>query len=151
MRIVVQNVKEAHLSISNKRITSIQKGYVLLVGFKDGDEAQIVGKMIDKILKMRVFQDGDGKTNLAVGEVDGEILAVPQFTLYADLANGRRPSFTKALNPLAAEKLFLLFIEELSRCYPRVFAGIFGADMQVNLTNDGPFTLVLDSEELFHI
>ncbi|MFA5421529.1 MAG: D-aminoacyl-tRNA deacylase [Bacilli bacterium] len=148
MRIIVQNVIDAHLSIDNRQLCAIDRGYVLLVGFTAGDSGDVVNKMVDKIVRMRVFQDENGKTNLAIGDVQGAILAVPQFTLYADLSGGRRPSFTKVLNPDDAERLFDHFVESLKASYADVCSGVFGADMKVNLTNDGPFTLILDSEDL---
>jgi D-tyrosyl-tRNA(Tyr) deacylase len=149
MRIVLQNVKESHLSIANRLFCSIGPGYVLLVGFCEGDDERLAIKMAERILKMRVFQDEKGKTNLSIIDIEGSILAVPQFTLYADLSGGRRPSFTKALEPRAAKGLFDTFVKALKDSYPDVCQGVFGADMQVNLTNDGPFTLILDSRDLF--
>lgn len=148
MRIIVQNVTDAKLSISNRVLASIGRGYVLLVGFTMGDDELIVAKMADKVLKMRLFQDELGKTNLSIIDIQGEIMAVPQFTLYADLTGGRRPSFTKALIPEEANRLFEYFFAELQKNYDLVTAGVFGADMKVNLTNDGPFTVLLDSQEL---
>ena len=120
----------------------------MLVGFTMGDDELIVAKMADKVLKMRLFQDELGKTNLSIIDIQGEIMAVPQFTLYADLTGGRRPSFTKALIPEEANRLFEYFFAELQKNYDLVTAGVFGADMKVNLTNDGPFTVLLDSQEL---
>jgi len=149
MRVIVQNVKDAKLSISNQLYAVIDQGYVLLIGFKDEDNETIVDKMIDKILKVRLFQDDKGKTNLSIIDIEGAILAVPQFTLYADLTGGRRPSFTKALAPERASLLFDYFVVQLKKLYKQVEVGVFGADMKVNLTNDGPFTIILDSEELF--
>jgi D-tyrosyl-tRNA(Tyr) deacylase len=149
MRIVLQNVLESHLSIANRLFCSINKGYVLLVGFTEGDDEELASKMAERIIKMRVFQDELGKTNLSIVDIEGSILAVPQFTLYADLSGGRRPSFTKALAPQEASRLFDFFVNSLKDRYPDVCQGVFGADMQVNLTNDGPFTLILDSKDLF--
>lgn len=149
MRIIVQNVTEAHLSISNRLFCTTDRGYVLLVGFTFGDNEEIVTKMLEKVVNMRLFQDDNGKTNLSIVDIKGMILAVPQFTLYADLSQGRRPSFTKALSPNEASSLFDYFVDELKKRYDAVYTGIFGADMKVNLTNDGPFTVLLDSKELF--
>ena len=98
---------------------------------------------------MRLFQDDNGKTNLSIVDIKGTILAVPQFTLYADLSEGRRPSFTKALSPDEASRLFDYFVDGLKKRHDAVCTGLFGADMKVNLTNDGPFTVLLDSKELF--
>lgn len=149
MRIILQNVLGSQLSIANRLFSSIGKGYLLLVGFTEGDDERLVSKMAERLLKLRVFQDAKGKTNLSIIDVGGSILAVPQFTLYADLSGGRRPSFTKALAPEAASRLFEYFVKALKTIYPDVSQGVFGADMQVSLTNDGPFTLILDSKELF--
>ena len=148
MRIIAQNVTDARLSISHQIIAEIGRGLVLLVGFTSGDSEIIAHKMADKVLKMRVFQDEKGKTNKSLCDIQGEMLVVPQFTLYADLSGGRRPSFTSALAPLEANRLFELFVSELKKSFPNLKTGIFQADMQVNLTNDGPFTLILDSKEL---
>ncbi len=149
MRIIVQNVIDAKLSISNHVFAIIERGYVLLLGFTKGDDEIVVDKMIDKVLKMRLFQDESGKTNLSIFDINGTILAVPQFTLYADLSEGRRPSFTKALTPKEANVFFDYFVATLKKMYEKVEVGVFGADMKVNLTNDGPFTIILDSQELF--
>lgn len=150
MRIISQNVTDAHLTISNQLVASIGKGLVLLVGFTFNDNEKIIDKMVDKILKMRVFKDNNGKTNLSINDIEGDILLVPQFTVYADLSDGRRPSFTKALVPNEANRLFDLLTNKIIQLFPRVKSGVFGADMQVSLTNDGPFTLLLDSQELLY-
>ena len=149
MRIIVQNVTEAHLSISNRLFCATDRGYVLLVGFTFGDNEEIVAKMVDKVVNMRLFQNDNVKTNLSIVDFKGTILAVPQFTLYADLSEGRRPSFTKALSPDEASRLFDYFVDGLKKRHDAVCTGLFGADMKVNLTNDGPFTVLLDSKELF--
>lgn len=148
MRIIAQNVTDARLFISERIVAEIGKGFVLLVGFTNGDSETIVSKMADKILKMRVFQDENGKTNKSLSDIQGELLVVPQFTLYADLSGGRRPSFTSALAPTEANQLFAYFLDELKKTFPHLKCGVFQSDMQINLTNDGPFTLILDSKEL---
>ncbi|MFA5283227.1 MAG: D-aminoacyl-tRNA deacylase [Bacilli bacterium] len=149
MKAVIQNVIDAELSVDNKQIARISRGFVIFVGFADGDDAEIIRKMIDKIVNMRVFQDGDGKTNLSILDIKGEILSVSQFTLYADVSNGRRPSFTKALEANKASELFDYFNDSLLDIFGPIQKGIFGADMKVSLLNDGPFTMILDSKELF--
>ncbi|MDD3207293.1 MAG: D-aminoacyl-tRNA deacylase [Bacilli bacterium] len=149
MRIIVQNVTEAHLSISNRLFCATERGYVLLVGFTFGDNKETALKMAEKVINMRLFQDNNGKTNLSIIDIKGTIMAVPQFTLYADLSEGRRPSFTKALSPNEASRLFDYFVDEIKKRYDVVCTGLFGSDMKVNLTNDGPFTVLLDSKELF--
>lgn len=149
MKAVIQNVLNAELSIDNKQIARISRGFVIFVGFTQGDDALIIRKMIERIVNMRVFQDEAGKTNLSILDIKGEILSVSQFTLYADIANGRRPSFIKALNAEKASELYDYFNDALLDIFGPIQKGIFGADMKVSLTNDGPFTMILDSKELF--
>ena len=150
MRIVVQTVKSGRVIIDNKTVGEISKGYLLLVGFTDGDNKEIVNKMVTKLLKIRIFADANGKTNLSIYDVNGDILSVSQFTLYADVTGGNRPSFTTALRPDLAKDLYLYFNEELERQFSKkIQTGVFGADMLVDSINDGPFTILLDSKELF--
>jgi len=150
MKVVLQTVKEAHVDILGKTVGSISNGYLLLVGFTDGDDKSIVTKMADKILKLRVFADEKRQINLSLDTVNGNILSISQFTLYADTTGGRRPSFVNALHPHEAEPLYDFFNEELARISGKhIETGVFGADMDVHSINDGPFTLVLDSKELF--
>ena len=150
MKVVLQTVKEAHVDILGKTVGRISNGYLLLVGFTDGDDKSIVTKMADKILKLRVFADEKRQINLSLDTVNGNILSISQFTLYADTTGGRRPSFVNALHPHEAEPLYEFFNEELARLSGKhIETGVFGADMDVYSINDGPFTLVLDSKELF--
>ena len=150
MKVVLQTVKEAHVDILGKTVGRISNGYLLLVGFTDGDDKEIVTKMADKILKLRVFADEKRQINLSLDVVNGGILSVSQFTLYADTTGGRRPSFVNALHPHEAEPLYEFFNKELARLSGKhIETGVFGADMNVHSVNDGPFTLVLDSKELF--
>ena len=150
MKVVLQTVKNAHVDILGKTVGSISNGYLLLVGFTDGDNREIVTKMADKILKLRVFADEKRQINLSLDTVNGDILSISQFTLYADVTNGRRPSFVNALHPHEAEPLYHFFNQELERISGKhIETGVFGADMEVYSVNDGPFTLVLDSKELF--
>ena len=150
MKVVLQTVKEAHVDILGKTVGRISNGYLLLVGFTDGDDKEIVTKMADKILKLRVFADEKRQINLSLDVVNGGILSISQFTLYADTTGGRRPSFVNALHPHEAEPLYEFFNEELARLSSKhIETGVFGADMDVHSINDGPFTLVLDSKELF--
>ena len=150
MKVVLQTVKEAHVDILGKTVGRISNGYLLLVGFTDGDDKSIVTKMADKILKLRVFADEKRQINLSLDTVNGNILSISQFTLYADTTGGRRPSFVNALHPHEAEPLYEFFNEELARLSGKhIETGVFGADMDVHSINDGPFTLVLDSKELF--
>lgn len=150
MKVVLQTVKEAHVDILGKTVGKISNGYLLLTGFTDGDNQEIVTKMADKILKLRVFADEKRQINLSLFDVGGHILSISQFTLYADTRKGRRPSFVDALHPHEAESLYDFFNQELARLSEQhIETGVFGADMDVYSVNDGPFTLVLDSKELF--
>lgn len=148
MRVVLQIVQNAHVDIDGKTIASIQKGYLLLVGFQEGDDESILKEMLNKIVGLRIFADEQGKTNLSLDDVHGEILSVSQFTLYADTRKGRRPSFVNALAPQKAIILYDQWLSLLREIYPNAQSGVFGADMKVFLANDGPFTLILDSDEL---
>ncbi len=149
MRVVVQEVKYASVTVDNVKIASINRGFLLFVGFDSSDEENILPKMADKIVKLRIFPDENGKTNLSLKDVDGEILSVSQFTLYASLKDGNRPSFVNAMRPEFAKPLFDRWNEILKERFNKLQTGIFGADMKVELLNDGPFTLILDSRELF--
>lgn len=150
MRVVVQTVKKAKVEILKKTVGEITHGYLLLVGFTDTDNKEIVDKMVDKILSLRVFADEHRQINLSIYDVNGDILSVSQFTLYADATKGRRPSFVNAMRPHEAEELYNYFNQELEHKFSRgISTGVFGADMLVTSENDGPFTLLLDSEELF--
>ena len=149
MRVVLTTVLEAGVKINDRLIAKISRGYLLLVGFTDGDDREIVDKMVDKILSLREFPDENGQINISLQDVNGSILSVSQFTLYANAAKGRRPSFVDALRPGEAEPLYDYFNQQLELKYGRLQTGIFGADMKVESINDGPFTLLLDSKELF--
>ena len=148
MKVVVQRSKKSKVTINNKVNGSIDKGYVLLVGFTHGDTTDIVDKMINKILNLRIFEDENNKMNLSIKDIDGSILSISQFTLYADSKKGNRPSFINAMKPDEASKLYDYFNQELSK-YIEVNTGIFGSDMKVEIYNDGPVTIILDSDELF--
>lgn len=148
MRVIVQRSKESSVIIDGKVNGKIDKGFVLLVGFTFGDTKEIVDKMINKIINLRIFSDSDDKLNLSLKDINGEILSISQFTLYAKL-NGRRPSFTKALNYDEAKDLYDYFNEELRNLNINVETGVFGSDMTVNITNDGPVTIIIDSESDF--
>ena len=148
MRVIVQRSKESSVIIDGKVNGKIDKGFVLLVGFTFGDTREIVDKMINKIINLRIFSDREDKLNLSLKDINGEILSISQFTLYAKL-NGRRPSFTKALNYCEAKDLYDYFNEELRNLDINVETGVFGSDMTVNITNDGPVTIIIDSESDF--
>ena len=149
MRVVLQRVKHASVHVDGQETGSIGQGFLILLGVSDTDDESIADKMADKICKLRIFEDENGKTNRSLQDVDGEILVVSQFTLYADCRKGNRPSFVKAGAPQMAESLYKRFMERCSQYVDVVEKGRFGADMKVELLNDGPFTLMLDSEELF--
>ena len=149
MKIVLTTVTEASVSINEKVVGKINRGYLLLVGFTSGDNEEIASKMVDKVLNLRDFPDEAGKINLSLSDVNGSILSISQFTLYANAKGSRRPSFIDALNPAEAEKLYDYFNKCIEERYGKLSTGVFGADMKVTSINDGPFTLVLDSKELF--
>ena len=148
MRIVLTTVLSASVTIDNKVVGQIGHGFCLLVGFTHDDTKEVVDKMIDKMLSLRVFMDENGLTNLSIYDVKGEILSVSQFTLYADLSKGRRPSFINAMKPDQAKELYGYFNEQIKAKYGAVETGEFGADMKVSSVNDGPFTVILDSKEI---
>lgn len=149
MRLIVQNSLNASCEVNNKIVGKISHGFVVLVGFTHDDNEEIVQKMANKFLSMRVFEDENGKTNLSLKDVNGEILSISQFTLYGSLKDGRRPSFVNAMAPDKATKLYDFFNECLEKEGYKVEKGIFGADMKISLINNGPFTTILDSKELF--
>ena len=149
MKIIVQNVTRASCEVNQKIVGSISRGFCLFVGFTNGDNKEVVSKMANKILSLRLFDDENGKTNLSLKDVNGEILSISQFTLYASVKDGRRPSFVNALNPKEASELYDYFNQCLKDAGYKVETGIFGAMMKIDLVNDGPFTTILDSKELF--
>jgi D-aminoacyl-tRNA deacylase len=146
MRVLVQRVSRATVSVGGEVRSSIGLGYLLLVGVGRGDEATQVDRLADKVVGLRIFRDADGKTNLAIADVDGEALVVSQFTLYADTRKGRRPSFVYAADPEEAAELVEAFAAALEARGLNVARGVFGAEMEVELVNDGPFTMWLDAE-----
>ena len=148
MRVVLQVVTHASVTIDSKVYSQINEGFLLLVGFEEGDNEEIVNKVMNKIVSLRLFADEQGKTNLAFIDIGGEILCISQFTLYADIKKGRRPSFINAMRPERATKLYDYTISYLKTLVPVVKQGIFGADMKVELLNNGPFTLMIDSKDL---
>ena len=150
MRVILTTVLQAGVKINDRLVAKISRGYLLLVGFTDGDNQETVDKMVDKILSLRVFPDENGQINISLQDVNGSILSVSQFTLYANASKGRRPSFVDALRPGEAEPLYDYFNQQLELKHGKVQTGVFGADMKVESINDGPFTLLLDSKELFY-
>lgn len=146
MKVVIQRVKHASVTVDSAIMGAIEAGLLLLVGVADTDTREVVDKMADKICKLRIFEDEQGKTNLSLSDVGGGLLIVSQFTLYADCKKGNRPSFIGAGSPALANELYEYMIEKCRQYADQVEHGVFGADMKVELLNDGPFTLVLDSE-----
>lgn len=147
MRVVIQRVREARVEVEGSVVGSIGGGLLVLVGIGQKDRREEAEKLVQKVVNLRIFEDGEGKMNRSVLEEGGGLLLVSQFTLWADCRKGRRPSFTEAMGPEAA-KLFFERVVEICRRYPlKVETGVFGADMQVFLCNDGPVTIVMDSEE----
>jgi D-tyrosyl-tRNA(Tyr) deacylase len=144
MKIVLQRAQRASVKTGGEVIGEIGKGYVVLLGIGNNDTKEKVVKMADKIKRLRIFADENGKTNLSIDDVGGEILVISQFTLYADCKKGNRPSFTDAASPELARELYEYFIETAKGIFKKVEHGLFGAEMKVELVNDGPFTLVLE-------
>lgn len=148
MKFVLQRVKRASVTVEEQIVGKIEKGYLILVGVSGTDTKEIADKMIEKVSRLRLFKDENGKTNLNISDIGGEVLVVSQFTLYADCRKGNRPSFTDAGAPQLAEELYEYILERCRELFGKVEKGIFGADMDVELINDGPFTVVLDSSEI---
>lgn len=148
MRVILQRVSKAAVAISEEVKNKIDNGFMILVGIHDDDDEKTVDYIARKIAKMRVFTDDEGKLNLDINAVNGEILSISQFTLYARTKKGNRPSFTDAAKPEHGDRLYQLLNQKLHDDYGlTVKAGEFGADMQVSLVNDGPITIILDSDE----
>lgn len=148
MKFVIQRVTEASCKVDGKIIGEIQKGLCVFIGVSNEDTKEIADKMIKKLIGMRIFEDENGKTNLALADVNGSLLLISQFTLYADCKKGNRPSFVNAGNPELANNLYEYIIAKCQEQVANVQTGSFGADMKIALQNDGPFTIVLDSKEL---
>lgn len=144
MRIVLQRVNSADVTVAGKICGKIGKGYLVLLGVGQGDSEDDCRRLADKIINLRIFSDENDKINLSLGDVDGELLVVSQFTLYADCRKGNRPNFIQAGKPDEAERLYNYFVEYCRSKGKHVETGIFGADMKVRLENDGPFTVVLE-------
>ena len=148
MRFVIQRVTEASVTIDGEISGKIGKGYLVLIGVADTDTKEIADKMIRKMTGLRIFEDEQGKTNLSLADVDGGLLLVSQFTLYANCKRGNRPSFIEAGKPDMANEMYEYIIEKCRESVEEVQTGEFGADMKVQLLNDGPFTILLDSDQL---
>lgn len=148
MRAIIQRVRSASVEVAGKVVGSCAQGYLVLLGVGHDDDEACAQTLWDKILHLRIFEDGAGKVNLSLVDVDGEVLVVSQFTLFADCRRGRRPSFTDAAAPSVARRLYDHFCAIAGRDVRHVGRGVFGSNMQVTLVNDGPFTICLDSDEL---
>ena len=148
MKFVIQRVKQASVKVEGSVIGEIEKGYLVLIGVSDKDTEAVADKMIKKMIGLRIFEDAEGKTNLSLADVGGSLLLVSQFTLYANCKKGNRPSFIEAGAPDKANQLYEYIIEESKKSLSVVQTGRFGAEMEVSLINDGPFTILLDSEML---
>ena len=148
MKFVIQRVTDAKVSVDGKVVGKIGKGFMVLIGIAGTDTVEIADKMIKKLIGMRIFEDENGKTNLALKDVGGELLLISQFTLYSDCEKGNRPSFVNAGAPDMADEMYQYIISQCKKEIDVVEKGIFGADMKVSLVNDGPFTIVLDSDEI---
>ncbi len=146
MRIVIQRVSEAEVRVEGRCCGKIGRGYLILLGVGKGDTRELADKYLDKLLKLRLFPDENGKTNLSLTEVEGEILVVSQFTLYADCRKGNRPDFIQAAGAELAQELYEYVLSRIRERLGKVEAGEFGADMKVSLINDGPFTIILDEK-----
>ena len=144
MKVVIQRVNHASVTVEGTCIGKIQKGFLIFLGVGMEDTKELCDRFVDKIVKMRIFEDEAGKTNLALNDVGGELLIVSQFTLYADCRKGNRPNFIQAAKPDQANELYEYFINECKKRVDVVETGEFGADMKIALENDGPFTIVLD-------
>ncbi len=151
MRFVIQRVQHASVTVDEQVIGQIGKGLLVLIGIEDSDSEAVADRMIAKLIGLRIFEDANGKTNCNLDVVQGELLLVSQFTLYADCHHGNRPSFIRAGKPDQANALYEYVIAACRQKVPVVQCGQFGADMKVELLNDGPFTIVLDSEELGYV
>lgn len=148
MKLVIQRVTHASVTVDNNVIGKIGKGYMVLIGVSDTDTKEIADKMLDKMIKLRIFEDENGKTNLSLADVGGELLLISQFTLYANCKKGNRPSFIEAGSPDHANALYEYIIEKCKERVDVVEQGEFGAEMKVELLNNGPFTVILDSEQI---
>jgi D-aminoacyl-tRNA deacylase len=144
MRIVLQRVSHASVCVNGQSVAEIAQGILLLIGFTEADNEEMYTQAAEKLVELRIFEDDDGKMNRSLREIEGKILAVPQFTLYGNTKKGRRPSFSTAASPQRAAPMFDSFISALRETGVPVEMGVFGAHMKVNLTNDGPVTLIID-------
>ena len=144
MKLVIQRVANAQVEVDEKIVGKINKGYLVLFGVKEGDTIEQADALADKLCKLRIFEDENEKMNLSINDIDGELLIVSQFTLYANCEKGNRPSFVEAMEPKKANEIYEYFVEKCKEKVKKVEKGVFGADMKVSLLNDGPVTIVLE-------
>ena len=144
MKFVIQRVEKASVEIDKKTIAEIKKGYLVLIGITHNDTKDIADYLIKKLINLRVFEDENGKLNLSLNDIKGELLLVSQFTLYGDCSRGNRPSFTQAANPEYANELYEYIVNECKQKVETVKSGVFGANMKVSLVNDGPVTIIIE-------
>lgn len=149
MRVILQRVKHASVEVEKKMVGKIQEGYLLLVGITHDDTQEVVRKVANKCIDLRIFEDSEGKMNKGIEDINGQVLSISQFTLYADCKKGRRPGFVDAARPEIANPLYEYFNSVIKERGIHVETGIFGADMKVELLNDGPVTIILDSKDLY--
>mgnify|MGYP001451727152 CR=1 FL=1 len=149
MRAVVQRVKNASVEVDNQIVGQIEKGLLVFLGVGQGDDEKDLDYLVDKVLGLRIFQDENDKMNLSVKDISGQVLVISQFTLYGDVRKGKRPSFTSSADPKMAKEEYEAFIKKINEKNISVESGIFGADMKVNLINDGPVTILIDSKKTF--
>lgn len=148
MKFVIQRVSEASCRVDDQITGQIGRGFMVLIGVCDEDTKEIADKMVKKLLGLRIFEDAQGKTNLSLNDVNGELLLISQFTLYADCKKGNRPSFIRAGKPDMANEMYEYILSKCREAIPVVEKGVFGAHMHISLINDGPFTIILDSAEI---
>ena len=148
MKVVIQKVKYASCKVNGEITGSIDRGYMILLGVCEGDDQRVIDRMAKKVVDLRIFEDSEGKMNLDIRQAGGDILSIPQFTLYANCRKGKRPSFVKAARPEISKPVYEKFNQALAELGMKVETGIFGADMKVELLNDGPCTIVMDSDEI---
>ena len=148
MKFVIQRVRQAEVVVEEQSVGKIDQGLMVLVSICNSDTKEIADKLINKLIHLRIFEDENGKSNLSVQDIHGNLLIISQFTLYADCRKGNRPSYTHAGNPDLANELYEYIIAQCQKEFPNVQHGIFGAYMKVSLLNDGPFTIIFDSEQM---
>ena len=148
MKFVIQRVSNASVCVDGEKKGEIGKGFMVLIGVSNSDTKEVADKMVKKMTGLRIFEDADGKTNLSLADVGGSLLLISQFTLYADCRKGNRPSFVRAGKPEMASRMYDYIVARCKEQIPDTGCGIFGADMKISLLNDGPFTILLDSEEI---